>query len=101
MADTVITTPTATRDSESSALGWAVALVLLLGLILFGIFVWPGVNASNTSPVQNTNPSSVDVNVKLPAGVLPTNNTVNPNNSGSGVQMQAQPGQTGGGVQAQ
>ena len=99
MADTVITTPVAVRDSESSALGWAVALVLLLGLILFGIFIWPGVDASNTlQKTRGTNPSSVDVNIKLPEGVLPTNNTVNPNTSGSGVQM---PAQSSGGAQAQ
>ena len=96
MADTVIT-PVA-RESEANAMGWAVAIILLLGLILFGIFIWPGmgngvVPSTNT---RNTNPG-VDVNVRLPEGVTPS--TMNPGtqaptpgtqapNSSGGVQVQ-------------
>ncbi len=95
MADTVITTPGVARESDSSAMGWAVALILLLGLILFGIFIWPGVNTSNTVPTTGTNPSSVDVNVKLPEGIVPNTENMN-NSSGTQVPTQQVPAQPGG-----
>lgn len=88
MADTIITPMV--RDDRSSgadAMGWAVASMLLLGLVLFGIFVWPGVNNSVTP--ANTNPG-IDLNVRLPEGTpLPganTNTQVAPQNTGTQTQ---------------
>ena len=89
MADTVITTPTAARDdSAANAMGWAIAIVLLLGIILFGLFVWPGL--ARISPATNQSPG-IDVNVKLPQGTnLPGTN------SGQGGGTQQAPAPSGG-----
>lgn len=76
MADTVITP--AVQDSGANAMGWAVAIVLVIGILFFGIFVWPGAARSTPATPTNTNPS-VDLNVTLPEGVVPGTNT-----SGSG-----------------
>jgi hypothetical protein len=78
MADTVITPAGASSDSGANAAGWAVAVIVILGVILFGLFVWPGIG-SVTPSTTNTNPN-VDVNVRLPqneqvtpaAGSVPT-----------------------------
>lgn len=92
MADTVITTPAASQDSAANAMGWAIAVILLLGVILFGIFIWPG--ARGIAPSTNQSPG-IDVNVKLPEGALPGTNS---GNSGGGTQQT--PTQQGG-VQTQ
>lgn len=70
MADTVITPATRDYDSGASAMGWAVAVILLLGLILFGIFVWPGVGRNIVPATTDTN-RGIDVNVSLPESVTP------------------------------
>jgi hypothetical protein len=60
MADTVVNTPSGTRDtSDSSAAGWIVALVVL-AVIVLGALVWarrgipaptnPGTNINVTAP---------------------------------------------------
>ena len=77
MADTVINTPARDYDSAANAMGWAIAVVLLLGIILFGIFVWPGL--ARISPVNTSSPG-IDVNVKLPEG------TTIPGTQGQGTQ---------------
>lgn len=93
MADTVIT-PARDVDSGANAMGWAVAVILLLGLILFGIFVWPGVG-NNVVPSTPTSPSQgIDVNVKLPEGTIPTTQTGGGGTQNSGTNQQ-------GGVQTQ
>ncbi len=71
MADTVITPAVRDHDSGANAMGWTVAVILLLGLILFGIFVWPGVGRSVVpATTTDTNPG-IDVNVRLPEGITP------------------------------
>ncbi len=68
MADTVIT-PSAYERSDSGAAGWAVAVIILLGVIAFGVFVWPGIlrtPAGNASTPST--PGTIDVNVQLPQG---------------------------------
>jgi hypothetical protein len=65
MADTVIT-PSAYDRNDSSAAGWAVAVIVLLGAILFGIFVWPGI--ARTPSGNASTPGNIDVNVRLPQG---------------------------------
>lgn len=91
MADTVITPAARDYDSGANAMGWAVAVILLLGLILFGIFVWPGVGARGVVPsTNNTNPG-IDVNVKLPQGTtIPGTNSGA--QGGAGTQQPAQGG---------
>ncbi len=69
-------------------MGWAVAVILLLGLILFGIFIWPGVGG--ISPAMNSSPG-IDVNVKLPEGVIPATNS-----GSSGGNTQQAPAPSGG-----
>ncbi len=69
MADTVIT-PSAYDRGDSGAAGWAVAVIVLLGAVLFGLFVWPGMtrtSSGNASTPQT--PQNVDVNVRLPQGL--------------------------------
>lgn len=78
MADTVITPASRDYDSGANAMGWAVAIILLLGVILFGIFVWPGVGrVAPAAPANNTD-RSIDLNVTVPEGAIPGTN----NNSG-------------------
>ncbi len=93
MADTVIT-PARDVDSGANAMGWAVAVILLLGLILFGIFVWPGVG-NNVVPSTPTPAQGIDVNVKLPEGAIPGTN------SGAGGGMQQGGTNQQGGIQTQ
>lgn len=69
MADTVITPSAYERDS--GAAGWAVAVIILLAVVLFGIFVWPGIGrtpAGNASTPTPATPGTIDVNVQLPQG---------------------------------
>lgn len=77
MADTVITPAARDYDSGANAMGWAVAIVLLLGIVLFGMFVWPGVGTniapSTQAPANNTD-RSIDLNVTLPEGAIPGTN---------------------------
>jgi len=65
MADTVIT-PSAYERDDSSAAGWAVAVIVLLGAVLFGVFVWPGI--ARTPAGNASTPGNIDVNVRLPQG---------------------------------
>jgi hypothetical protein len=65
MADTVIT-PSAYERNDSSAAGWAVAVIVLLGVVLFGVFVWPGI--ARTPAGNASTPGNIDVNVRLPQG---------------------------------
>ena len=63
-------------------MGWAVAIILLLGVVLFGIFVWPGLGrVAPAAPANNTD-RSIDLNVTVPEGAIPGTN----NNSGQGTQ---------------
>jgi hypothetical protein len=55
---TVINNPS--DGSGSAAAGWAVAVVILAGVILIGLFVWPGY----ARPVQE--PAGINVDVNLP-----------------------------------
>lgn len=80
MADTVIT-PARDIDSGANAMGWAVAVILLLGLILFGIFVWPGVGRIAPAAPANNTDRSIDLNVTVPEGAIPGTN-----NQGQGTQ---------------
>ena len=65
MADTVIT-PSVDRG-DSGAAGWAVAVIVLIGVVLIGIFIWPGVG--RVTPAGNAStPGTIDVNVQLPQG---------------------------------
>ena len=91
MADTIITPATRDYDSAANALGWAVAVILLLGVILFGMFVWPGINRS-VAPSTPTN-QGIDVNVKIPEGVIPGTNSGGTTNTSGGAQ---QPNASGG-----
>jgi hypothetical protein len=87
MADTVIA-PATREDSGANAAGWAVAILLLLGIILFGIFVWPGLPSVAPSTPTPTNNPTIDVNLSVPEGAIPgTNNpggNTNTQNQGSG-----------------
>lgn len=68
MADTIITPAVQDRSgSGTGSAGWAVAFMMLLGVILFGIFVWPGMGNNIMPSTNNTNPG-IDVNVRLPEG---------------------------------
>ena len=74
MADTIITPASRDYDSGANAMGWAVAVILLLGVVLFGIFVWPGVGRVAPAAPANTD-RTIDLNVTVPEGAIPgTNN---------------------------
>lgn len=88
MADTVIT-PSAYERNDSSAAGWAVAVIVLLGVILFGIFVWPGI--ARTPSGNASTPNAIDVNVQLPQG---QQGTQNPSTGGTQQQGSVQTPQT-------
>ena len=75
MADTVIT-PSAYERNDSSAAGWAVAVIVLLGVVLFGVFVWPGI--ARTPAGNASTPGNIDVNVRLPQGQQGQQGTQNP-----------------------
>lgn len=78
MADTIITPAARDVDTGANAMGWAVAIILLLGIVLFGIFVWPGLGrVAPAAPANNTD-RSIDLNVTVPEGAIPGTN----NNSG-------------------
>jgi hypothetical protein len=62
MADTVINTPS--RNDESSALGWIVALIVVLAVIVAG-FVW----VRRDVGVPNT---GTNINVEVPTTDIPT-----------------------------
>ena len=68
MADTIISSPS--RSNESGVLGWVVALIVVLAVIVAG-FVWmrQGVGIPNTG-------SGTNINVAVPAsGTDYTGNT--------------------------
>jgi hypothetical protein len=104
MADTVISSTPVREirevDSGAGAAGWAVAVVLLLGVILFGIFVWPGLaSIAPAAPAPTTENAGIDLNVTIPESVMPGANNSGTNNStgGSGTQN----GGTNSGTQTQ
>lgn len=66
MADTVISN-TPARDDGSSAIGWAVALIVILAVIVAG-FVWTRRDVG----IPNTG-SGTNINVELPS--VPTGGT--------------------------
>ena len=84
MADTVINTPARDYDSGANAMGWAMAIILLFGIVLFGIFVWPGVGSIAPAATTNTEQPSIDLNVTLPEGAVPGTNSGTNNNGGAG-----------------
>ncbi len=59
MADTVINTPS--RNEESSTVGWIVALIVVLAVIVAG-FVW----VQNDAGIPNTG-TGTDINLGVPA----------------------------------
>ncbi len=61
MADTIVNSPT--RDDSSNALGWIVALIVILAVIVAG-FVW----ARQDVGIPNT---GTDINVELPTTNVP------------------------------
>jgi len=87
MAETVINNPSALRSDEgSAAAGWIVALLIVAGIILAGVYVVPRLQAPASTPDAN-------INVTLPEGTIPsTNNSgtgnpgINSGNSGNQVQ---------------
>ena len=81
MADTIITPSSRDYDSSGNSAGWAVAFILLLGLLLLAVFVWPGMRAVVPSTTQ-TPASDINVDVQLPQGAMPTTDT------GKGIQNQ-------------
>lgn len=82
MADTIIAP--AARDSDSGAAGWAVAIILLLGVVLFAVFVWPGL-PNNVAPSAPAQPNTMDINVSIPEGAIPGTNSGGTNqNQGGG-----------------
>lgn len=92
MADISLTTPVRDYDSGANAAGWAVAVILLLGIVLFGMFVWPGLgtNGAASAPTNNTD-RSIDLNVTLPEGAIPgTNNNAGQGTQNGGTQQQPQ-----------
>jgi hypothetical protein len=59
-------------DRGDSGAGWAVAVIVLLAVLLFGIFIWPGIRgipSGNASTPTPTTPDAIDVNVQLPQGL--------------------------------
>jgi hypothetical protein len=62
MADTIVTN-TPTRDDSSTALGWIVALIVILAVIVAG-FVW----ARRDVGIPNT---GTDINVEVPTTNVP------------------------------
>ncbi len=63
MADTIVTNSPA-RDDGSSALGWIVALIVILAVIVAG-FVW----VRRDVGIPNTG-SSTNINVDLPSSPI-------------------------------
>ena len=82
MADTIITPVARDSDSGANAFGWAVAVILALGIVLFGIFVWPGLRGVAPAAPANNTDRSIDLNVTIPEGAIPGTN----NNAGGGTQ---------------
>ncbi len=61
MADTIVTN-SPTRDDGSTALGWIVALIVILAVIVAG-FVW----ARRDVGIPNTGSDETHLNVSLPS----------------------------------
>ena len=51
----------ATDDTGSGAGGWIIAGVLLIGITLVALFVWPGYGRNAAAP------AATEINVKIPA----------------------------------
>jgi hypothetical protein len=95
MADTIITPASRDYDSGANAMGWAVAVILLLGVVLFGIFVWPGVGRVAPAAPANTD-RAIDLNVTVPEAAIP-----GANNNGGAQGGTQQGGTQQGGTQTQ
>ena len=67
MADTVITN-TPSRNEDSSAVGWIVALIVVLAVVVAG-FVWIQRGANVPTP------SGTNINVEVPTPSVPTGGT--------------------------
>lgn len=65
MADTIITN-TPARDDESSALGWIVALIVALAVIVAG-YVW----YQRGAEIPNTGGTNINVEVPATSDVVP------------------------------
>lgn len=77
MAETVINNPSATPSEEgTAAAGWIVALLIVAGIILAGVYVIPRMEGS--TPTRDTN-----INVTIPEGVVPSTNSNSGGNAGS------------------
>jgi hypothetical protein len=66
MADTVITNTPGTRDTNddaSSVLGWVIALIVILAVIVAG-FMW----VRRGAPVPAATGGGTNINVELPGG---------------------------------
>jgi hypothetical protein len=70
------------RDIERTDAGWAIAVLILLAIVLFGfLYAWRSYRAATATP-----PGSTNVNVSVPGGTTPgTPNTGVPS-GGSGSQ---------------
>jgi hypothetical protein len=66
MADTIVTN-TPARDEDSSALGWIVALIVVLAVVVAG-FVW----YQRGAEIPNT---GTNINVEVPTPSVPTDVT--------------------------
>lgn len=72
MADTIIA-PVA-RDNGESAVGWAIAVLLLLGVVLFGVFIWPGLPSRVAPSTPTDTRPNIDLNVTVPEAMTPGTN---------------------------
>ena len=64
------------NDNGSSAAGWIVAIIVIVGVILIGLFVWPGTqNTQQTGTNENTQGTGGNTIVNPPATI--NNTTIN------------------------
>ena len=63
MADTIIERDTSVRDTGDSSAGWAVAIIVLLAVIVFGAVYFYRHGAAAPA-----NSGSTNINVTLPSG---------------------------------
>jgi hypothetical protein len=68
MADTIITN-TPARDEDTSAVGWVVALIVVLAVIVAG-YVW----YQRGADIPNTGGTNINVEVPTPSDVIPDTN---------------------------
>lgn len=61
-------------ESESGA-WYAISLIVLIAaIVLFIIYIWPGLSAREATPVVPEQPNTTNVQIELPTP-LPNNNT--------------------------